>query len=79
MTITEIKKKTQEARRKLQALSLENLIIAWEVIDKREITAGVISTRGWIMDELESRNKESFDKWIDSDNGDVREFYKIGA
>jgi hypothetical protein len=76
MTITEINQKAQE---KLKTLNLDDLIKAWEEVDKRELKVGVARTRGWIMDELEARNKEAFDKWIDSDNGNVRDFYMVGA
>ena len=77
MTIAE--RKTEIAINKLKELSLEDLIQTWEVLDTKKIDAGVRTTRGWVMDELEARNKQAFDRWIDSDNASVREFYITGA
>ena len=41
-------------------------------LDKPEIP----TVRGWIMDELESRNPEAFDKWLDSENCEDEELVK---
>lgn len=35
----------------------------------------IYMVRGWIMDELESRDAEAFDKWIDSNEESPRKFY----
>ena len=31
--------------------------------------------RGWYMDELENRDAEAFDKWLDSKEESPRKFY----
>ena len=33
--------------------------------------------RGWIMDELEKRNPEAFDKWLDLDYPDNESLKKL--
>ena len=35
----------------------------------------IYMVRGWIMDELESRDAEAFDKWIDSNEESPRKFF----
>lgn len=32
--------------------------------------ANIPTVRGWIMDELEARNPEAFDKWLDENSED---------
>ena len=61
MTAAEVK-----AREMISNLTLADLLDEWELTSKvndPEIT----TVRGWLMDELESRNLEAFDKWLDSD------------
>lgn len=38
------------------------------------------TVRGWLMDELEARNPEAFDAWMDSEDcedEDLLKYYKI--
>ena len=42
------------------------LIELFEETEKMEITNELATVRGWIMDELETRNAEAFEKWIDN-------------
>ena len=56
----------QKAREMISNLTLAELLDEWELtsdVDNPEIP----TVRGWLMDELESRNPEAFDKWLDSD------------
>lgn len=39
------------------------------------MTAELLIVRGWIMDELESRNPNAFWAWIDSNNESPRAFF----
>lgn len=54
----------QKARQMIKNLSMKALLEQWaltEVIND----ANIPMVRGWLMDELEARNPEAFDKWID--------------
>jgi len=51
----------------LKNLSMELLIETWEQVDKMEVTVDVANIRGWLMNELERRNTESFEKWVDDE------------
>ena len=35
----------------------------------------IYMVRGWLMDELENRDAEAFDKWIDSNEESPRKFF----
>ena len=59
----------KKARELISKLSLEQLLDEWEltsVINDSHIP----TVRGWLMDELEKRNPEAFDKWLDSYTSD---------
>lgn len=53
-----------------------------ELLDEWELTSNINdpeipTVRGWLMDELESRNPEAFNAWIDQDepyDEDLRKF-----
>ena len=54
-----------EARELLKQQTLDDLLTQWELtaIYNNE---NIYTVRGWLMDELESRNPEAFNKWLDS-------------
>ena len=55
------------ARKMIAKLTLEELINEWE--KTTDITdENIYTVRGWLMDELENRNPEGFEKWLDSEN-----------
>lgn len=61
---------------------LENATLA-ELIDELELTSGirteeVAMVRDWIMDEIERRVPEAFNKWIDDMADDSELKYYIG-
>lgn len=61
---------------------LENATLA-ELLDELELTSGirteeVAMVRGWIMDEIERRVPEAFNKWIDDMAEDSELKYYIG-
>lgn len=65
MTVAE-----QKARELISKQPLEELLTQWEltsIINDENIP----TVRGWLMDELEKRNPEAFDKWLDSDAEDT--------
>lgn len=53
-----------------------------KIIEQFELTEDmsgehVPTVRGWYMDELEKRNPDAFDQWIDSDEASPRKFYPV--
>lgn len=59
-------KQEQKAREMLANSTLGDLLDEWELtsnINDPEIA----TVRGWLMDELESRNPEAFNAWLDQD------------
>lgn len=55
-----------KAREMISNLTLADLLDEWELTSKIN-NPEIYTVRGWLMDELESRNPEAFDKWLDSD------------
>ena len=47
-------------------LSTEKLIESWELTDTNK-DPNISTVRGWLMDELESRNPEAFNTWMEAD------------
>ena len=64
MTAPEIR-----ARKMIAKLSLPKLLDQWELTATTK-DENINIVRGWLMDELEKRNPEAFDKWIDSEECD---------
>lgn len=59
-------KQEKAAREMLANSTLGDLLDEWELtsnINDPEIA----TVRGWLMDELESRNPEAFNTWLDQD------------
>lgn len=61
MTVAEIK-----ARNMIKEKSTEQLLDLWMMISNT-VSVDAAMVRGWLMDELEVRNPEGFDKWLDTD------------
>ena len=60
-------KQEKQAREMLSNATLGDLLDEWELttnINNPEI----FTVRGWLMDELESRNPEAFNAWLDQDD-----------
>lgn len=57
------------AAAKLSKCSIKTLLEMWHHSDKLEIDAAVARTRGWIMDAMEAKNLEAFDRWMSDENG----------
>jgi len=63
-----------KARGMTMAQKTETLIDAFEMtetINDRESA----TVRGWIMDELETRNQTAFDAWLDANEASPRGFF----
>lgn len=59
-------KQEQKAREMLANSTLGDLPDEWELTSDMD-DPEIATVRGWLMDELESRNPEVFDKWLDQD------------
>lgn len=59
----------KKAREFLSNQQLADLLDEWELTTNIN-TPEIHMVRGWLMDELESRNPEGFEKWLDSDADD---------
>ena len=57
---------TYTAPEKLKALTLDQLLNAWEATEHLH-TPETPVVRGWLMDEIERRNPEAFNAWLDQD------------
>ena len=51
----------------LHNLTMEQLVEQFEATEHVE-DKDISIVRGWLMDEIEKRNPEGFDAWIDSEN-----------
>ena len=61
---------------------IDDLILAGAQMDATkdaEKFTNLATVRGWIMDELEERNPEAFEKWIDAydEDEDLRKYYGV--
>lgn len=66
----------KQARELLSNATLADLLDEWELTSKIN-DPEIPTVRGWLMDELESRNPEAFNAWLDQDepyDEDLREF-----
>lgn len=56
----------KKARQLLSSISLSNLLAQWELTT---ITnhPNIPTVRGWIMAEIERRNPEGYNKWLEED------------
>lgn len=69
MTIAEINARNMIARRPLKKLIEDFELLDARIVDAdHKITTEEIMVRGWIMDELEARNPEAYEAWIDDDD-----------
>jgi hypothetical protein len=50
----------------LKKMTIQKLIELWNETSKQELTSELAMVRGWIMDALEFKNPEAFDKWVDN-------------
>lgn len=63
-----------KARRMIALQTTEKLIEQFELSELSDDEA-IYTVRGWLMDELEKRNPEAFDRWIDSLTPSPRPFF----
>ena len=48
--------------------STKQLLELWELTESMERSPELPVVRGWLMDELEARDPEGFDAWMDSED-----------
>ena len=68
---------TRDARTIIASRSTEAFIADFEITNAKKLTLELATVRGWIMDELEKRNKAAFEAWIDSDDESPRKHFEI--
>lgn len=54
----------------LSKMSMENLVETFYMTE-RMIGEHIPTVRGWIMDEIEKRNPEGFERWLDGSAEDA--------
>lgn len=55
------------AQQILKGMTIEQLLGQWELTtDNNDENISIV--RGWLMDEIESRNPEGFDAWLDDED-----------
>lgn len=59
-------KAEMKAKELLSNMTLADLLEEWELTSNIR-TPEIATVRGWLMDELESRNPEAFNAWLDQD------------
>jgi len=65
-----------EAKKLAAAQSTETLVEGFEMTNE-VYSAEMSDVRGWIMDELERRNPDAFDAWIESCEDSPRRFFLV--
>lgn len=50
--------------------STERLLELWELTAKQKPSQEIAIVRGWMMDELERRDRKGFNAWLDDDRPD---------
>lgn len=64
--VSEMNTPEMMARETLKNSSLKKLLDLWELTDTLK-GPQVPTVRGWLMDEIERRNPDGFDAWLDQD------------
>lgn len=64
-----------KARAIVAARPTYDLVGDFELTETMPMTQELAIARGWIMDELEERNPEAFNAWMDGNEASPRAFY----
>lgn len=62
------------ARKIISMQSLDKLIEQFELTETNN-DPYIPTVRGWLMDELESRDPDAFDTWLESEEDSPRKFF----
>jgi len=62
----------------IKAANMKQLLEMWELTECMKYSLELATVRGWLMDELEARDPEGFDRWMCSEdlNADPKDFIK---
>lgn len=72
MTTTTIPAKAAAVIQSMAARQLiDTFILTGRQIDAGAHDSNLYTVRGWLMDELERRDPDAFDAWVDSDEDDA--------
>lgn len=63
------------AEQKVKEQSTETIIATFEYSETQPCSEELAIVRGWLMDELESRNPGAFNSWMESNELSPRSFY----
>lgn len=78
MTTTRAAQLEAKARKTIAARSTEQLCYDFAMTEViTPITREVAMVRGWLMDELETRDADAFDAWMFSDESLPHNFYGV--
>lgn len=66
--------KTQMVINTLKGFSAKKLCELWEESENQTMNSELAMVRGWIMDELESKDAKRFDSWIENDGSPAKYF-----
>lgn len=77
--VAEIKAKTAEAKARalVASRSTYDLVLDWEESDRQPMTPTMPYVRGWLLDELERRDPEAFNAWMDGNEASPRKFFVV--
>ena len=70
--MTELLKKAQDL---LKAQTIEQLVTQFELTETQNLKHTPM-VRGWLMDEMNERNPEGFNNWLESETCDDKELRK---
>lgn len=58
--------------------STPKLLELWQLTETVKYSAELAIVRGWLMDEMETRDPEGFDRWVgcEDPNADPKDFIK---
>lgn len=64
-----------EAKKYTASLTIQQLCEGFMLTETHPASLGVIATRGWIMDEMESRDPEAVYAWVESGETDPTPYF----
>lgn len=76
------KYETSAAPARITSASLEELLGLWEQTDAAPMTPELPTVRGWLMDELERRNPDGFNVWMEQESPEdsqLRQYMTINS
>jgi len=75
--MNELKPSLVQTHEIIQTRTTYELIADFEATDDAQPSQELPIVRGWLMDELEKRNKVAFDCWLESSEPSPRKFFCV--